>query len=515
MSEETLTDEMKDAFAEEYRKQGGKSKLEWIKEHEDEPCERCIKDDVLCIPRRNTSGGATQCDHCSQKGKCSKPAQECQDRVCRRMNLTQNQYDVLQAWYLAQKRSANASNKDASPSRVPKRKVPKRAKCKVITEDSKKPRSLITAKRKRPTNTRQTTSSKATSVLATDEPPSSKRRTLAGGSKAVDSISIRSPTPEDNDNLILSQPTHAPATDNPTSSKRRTLAGRSNGPEDIHGDKYDYDATPDTEVENVTPAPEDSHAEAEHVHEDNDVGEVDKLLLTESRAEIEEGDHSDHSDKELVYPPTRSPPKRRKTSIFLKSRTPSPPILNTCSSPNKRKINAFSRSRSHSPVLGYSFHDTHIVPDTEDEAPDSGLGSEPAPAVSSVNLHKMHAAAPSPAATVSIQQSHSASVLRRNHPSSVGVSGETVFRTGGPPGSRIHIIVETPASSNTGPMVRSSPTAIALPGQTKVVNTLRDIQHTLENLSTDFRFSRRPVQECVALFNDNIDRLKNTITDIQ
>ncbi|KAK7015928.1 hypothetical protein VNI00_018990 [Paramarasmius palmivorus] len=405
------------------------------------------------------------------------------------MNLTQDQYDTLEAWYLGQKGPANTSTKGTSPSPMPKRKKSKPAKRTVITEDStddnEKTRSPITAKRKRPTNTRPTASSKTTSVLTTGKPTSSKRRTLAGGSKAI--VPTRSPTQENN-NVIPSQPTHALPPDSYNSFKRRTHVGQSNRtdsltPQGTRGDNYDEDATPNNDVENVALAPEDNHLETEHVYEDDDVDEVDKLLLNQSTAEIEEDGHSEHSsDEELVYPPTCSPPK-------------------------KRKLNAFSRSRSHSPaILNYSFRDSHIVPETEDEAPSSNPESESTPAVSSANLHDYHVTASSPTAAVSIQQLHNANVpLHLSRPSSVGAPGETVFRIRGPPGSRIHIIVDTPTSSNPGPAVHSSPTPTALLGPIRVVNTLRDIQHTLEDLSTNFRFSRRPLQQCIDQFNNSID----------
>ncbi|KAK7030909.1 rRNA-processing protein EBP2 [Paramarasmius palmivorus] len=505
-SKDTLTDELKAAFAKEYRKQGGKSKLAWIKRNKNKPCERCVKDAVLCVPRKRASGGATQCNHCSQKGRCSKTAQERRERVSKQLNLTPDQYETLQAWYLEQ--SCSASTQGASPS-VSKRKIRNPTKRTAVTEDStndnEKTRSPITGKRKRHSNTHQTASVSATAT-------SSKRRTLAGGSNAV--VPTRAAIPEDNNDLDLWQPVHALAIDKSTSFKRRTLAGGSN-----RDDSYD-DETSDNNVDNVTPAAEDRHADSEHVYEDNDVDDVDKHLLTKSRAELEEGDHHDNSsDEELVYPPTTWSPKRRKTSTPLKARTPSAPILNTCSSPKERKTNAFSTSRSHSTaIVNDSFHDPNIVPETDDEAPSSSPEAESTPGVSSANLHDIHVMAScSPTAVRPHRPGSAGDPMPLNCASCVDASSQTVYRICGPSGSHIHIIVdiETQLSSNTGPAVHSPPAAIPLPDPTKVVGTLRDIQHAFEDLSTDFRFSRRPLQECVDLFNDNIDRLKNTITDIQ
>ncbi|KAK7037846.1 hypothetical protein VNI00_010807 [Paramarasmius palmivorus] len=207
--DEEPTNEERERFGKLYRQRGGKFKEDWIQTHSDEPCDRCVKDRVPCIPRKNSAGRATQCNHCSQKGKCSKASQERRDRICSQMGISDARYDELEIWYFA--------NLHSTPStQAPQRDRPQTSKNRkrkntVLPKDAEPDKYDSTS---RPTTKRKhDTQPKAQQSQTQPAPKQRRRRTTGQRRRKITEHSDTEPQP-------------APKVDS-RSSRRLTLAGSS------------------------------------------------------------------------------------------------------------------------------------------------------------------------------------------------------------------------------------------------------------------------------------------------
>ncbi|KAF5368053.1 hypothetical protein D9758_004479 [Tetrapyrgos nigripes] len=140
LSEYRDLDALKQAFTREIR--ANKLSLEyvkkWLEEHPELPCSACLKAKRPCIPIQR---GMT-CMDCSRQGQpCSRKVWERQERIMRKLEISQSEYDQLLQWYKGHKKDHKDGNGDVGQELQTRDKKRKEREGEKRVEEDRKPAS--------------------------------------------------------------------------------------------------------------------------------------------------------------------------------------------------------------------------------------------------------------------------------------------------------------------------------------------------------------------------------------